>query len=53
MRLRNVKNASVKIDSSNYIIKDYENYKGNYKSIFNNDKYYDYQARKILGLRRR
>ena len=37
MRLRNVKNASVKIDASNYIIKDYEDYKGNYKSIFNND----------------
>ena len=37
MRLRNVKDASIKIDASNYIIKDYEDYKGNYKSIFNND----------------
>lgn len=37
MRLRNVKDADIKINASNYIIKDYENYKGNYKSIFNND----------------
>ena len=37
MRLRNVKDASIKIDASNYIIKNYEDYKGNYKSIFNND----------------
>ena len=37
MRLRNVKGANIKIDASNYIIKDYEDYKGNYKSIFNND----------------
>lgn len=37
MRLRNVKDASIKVDASNYIIKDYEDYKGNYKSIFNND----------------
>ena len=37
MRLRNVKDASVKIDASNYIIKNYEDYKGNYKNIFNND----------------
>ena len=37
MRLRNVKDASIKINASNYIIKDYEDYKGNYKSIFNND----------------
>ncbi len=37
MRLRNVKDASMKIDASNYIIKDYEDYKGNYKSIFNNN----------------
>ena len=36
MRLRNVKDASIKINASNYIIKDYEDYKGNYKSIFNN-----------------
>lgn len=37
MRLRNVKGASSKIDASKYIIKDYENYRGNYKNIFNND----------------
>ena len=37
MRLRNVKDASIKIDASNYIIKNYEDYKGNYKNIFNND----------------
>lgn len=37
MRLRNVKGASDKIDSSPYIIKDYKNYKGKYKTLFNND----------------
>lgn len=37
MRLRNVKGASNIIDSCPYIIKDYKNYKGNYKSIFNNN----------------
>ena len=37
MRLRNVKGASERIDASKYIIKDYEKYCGNYKSIFNND----------------
>ena len=37
MRLRNVKGASERIDASKYIIKDYEKYRGNYKSIFNND----------------
>ncbi len=37
MRLRNVKGASYIIDNSEYVIKDYKNYKGNYKSIFNND----------------
>lgn len=37
MRLRNVKDASIKINASNYIIKNYEDYKGNYKNIFNND----------------
>lgn len=36
MRLRNVKDADIKINASNYIIKNYEDYKGNYKSIFNN-----------------
>ena len=37
MRLRNVKGASYIIDNSEYVVKDYKNYKGNYKSIFNND----------------
>ena len=37
MRLRNVKGASERIDNSSYIIKDYKNYKGKYKSLFNND----------------
>ena len=37
MRLRNVKGASERIDASKYIIKDYEKYRGNYKSLFNND----------------
>lgn len=36
MRLRNVKGASDIIDASSYIIKDYKNYKGNYKSLFKN-----------------
>jgi len=37
MRLRNVKGASDIIDSCSYIIKDYKDYKGNYKNIFNNN----------------
>lgn len=37
MRLRNVKDADIKINASNYIIKNYEDYKGKYKSLFNND----------------
>lgn len=37
MRLRNVRGASDLIDASEYIIKDYKNYKGNYKSLFNNN----------------
>ena len=37
MRLRNVKGASSIIENSEIIIKDYKEYKGNYKSIFNND----------------
>ena len=38
MRLRNVKGAKEIIQNSPYIIKDYKNYKGNFKSIFNNNK---------------
>ncbi|MBQ9072041.1 MAG: tRNA (guanosine(46)-N7)-methyltransferase TrmB [Bacilli bacterium] len=37
MRLRNVKGASAIIESSDYIIKDYKEYKGKYKELFNND----------------
>lgn len=36
MRLRNVKGASNTISNSPYIINNYKDYKGNYKSIFNN-----------------
>lgn len=36
MRLRNVKNAKNIIESSKYIIKDYEQYKGNFNKLFNN-----------------
>ena len=37
MRLRKVKNAQNIINESQYIIKEPENYKGNYKEIFKND----------------
>ncbi len=37
MRLRKVKNAQNIIDESQYIIKNPEIYKGNYKNIFKND----------------
>lgn len=37
MRLRNVKNASERIINSDYIVLDYENYKGDFKSLFKND----------------
>lgn len=37
MRLRNVKGAKEIIDASPLMIKDYINYKGNFKKIFNND----------------
>lgn len=37
MRLRKVKNAQNIINESQYIIKEPENYKGNYKTIFKND----------------
>ena len=36
MRLRNVKGAKEEIEKSKYIIDDYEQYKGNFKNIFNN-----------------
>lgn len=37
MRLKNVKGAKEKIDKSIYVILDPYKYKGNYKTIFNND----------------
>jgi len=37
MRLRNVKGASTIIENCSFVIKDYKNYKGNFKSIFNNN----------------
>ena len=37
MRLRNVKGASELIESCEYVIKDYQNYKGNYNKLFNNN----------------
>lgn len=37
MRLRNVKGASEVIENSSYIIKNYKELKGNYKTVFNND----------------
>lgn len=37
MRLRNIKGAKEKIEKSNYIIKEPNNYKGNYQEAFNNN----------------
>lgn len=37
MRLRNVKGASLKIELSPYIVKDYKNYKGKFNTLFNNN----------------
>lgn len=37
MRLRNVKGASDIINNSPYLIKNYKDYKGKYKTIFKND----------------
>lgn len=37
MRLRNLKNKETIIDSSNYVIKNYKDYIGSWKSVFNND----------------
>lgn len=37
MRLRNVKGASAIIEKCDYIVKDFKDYKGRYKSLFNND----------------
>ena len=40
MRLKHVKNAYLKIEESNYVIKNPEEYKGRYKKIFNNNPLY-------------
>ena len=37
MRLKNVKGAKEKNESSNYTLLDYKNYKNDFKQIFNND----------------
>ena len=37
MRLRNVKGSSEAINDSLYVIKNYEEYKGNYSMLFNNN----------------
>ena len=37
MRLRNIKGANEAVLASPYVIADYENYKGNFKSIFKNN----------------
>lgn len=37
MRLRNVKGAKEKIESSPYIILDYHKYRGNFNNLFNNN----------------
>ena len=37
MRLKNVKGAKEKNESSKYTLLDYKNYKNNFKQIFNND----------------
>lgn len=38
MRLRNVKNASSIVDNCSYVLKNYKDYKGKYKKLFNNNK---------------
>lgn len=37
MRLKHVKGAETRILNSNYLIKDYNDYKGKYKCLFNNN----------------
>lgn len=37
MRLRNIKNKEDILNNSKYLVKDIENYKGKWKSYFNND----------------
>lgn len=37
MRLRNVKNANIIVENSDYVINNPESFKGKYKTLFNND----------------
>ncbi len=37
MRLRNVRNATTKIEESNFLIKEYEKFKGNFNRLFENN----------------
>ena len=37
MRLRKIKGATDRINLSSYIVKDYKEYKGKFKTLFNND----------------
>ena len=37
MRLRKIKGATDRINLSNYIVKDYKEYKGQFKTLFNNN----------------
>ena len=38
MRLKNVKNAKNIVNSSNYIVENPEEHKGNWNKVFDNDK---------------
>ena len=37
MRLRNVKNKEEIMNNSNYLVKNYYDYKGRWRELFNND----------------
>ncbi len=50
MRLRNVKGAKEKIDASNYIINNYQDYKGKFNSLFLNNNPIDIEIGMGKGL---
>lgn len=50
MRLRNVKGAKEKIDASNYIINNYQDYKGKFNSLFSNNNPIDIEIGMGKGL---
>lgn len=50
MRLRNVKGAKEKIDASNYIINNYQDYKGRFNSLFSNNNPIDIEIGMGKGL---